>query len=175
MTLWHLAVEIPPVWVRQGKGPKRRSVKAPGLPALHNLGSGRWGARPFTEQQERLLKAELLRWRRPPVGDDRRFSCLLVRVSRRSLDWDVSNDKAGELFRAIGGDNAGSSLKKIRDTMAWWLRLRDDRDPRVQWGVGQRWGPPGHVGLEVWLALQGEHWWELQDRFLRGELAGGEG
>jgi hypothetical protein len=172
---WQIAVEIPPVWVTRGKGTKRRTTKVPGLPALHNLGSGRWGAKAFTAPQEKLLKAELLKWRRPSLGSEQRYSILLVRVSRHPLDWDVSNDKAGELFRAIGGDNAGSSLKHARDIMAWWLRLRDDRDPRAQWGVGQCWGPPGYVGIEVFLAARTEHWWELPERFLRGELTGGEG
>jgi hypothetical protein len=158
---WSIAVEVP---AKTARGRKL------GLPALHNLGGGRWAAMPIVKEHKRLLQAALDARHGeplPPVLDSERcYDVLIVRVSRHPLDWGT-----GDRVRSIQGDNIGSALKAWRDQLAKWLDCEGgDRDPRVRWFVGQRWGPAKYVGVEVYLATWAEQWWTLQDRFLRGEL-----
>ncbi len=172
--IWTLTVEVPSkMWVWRGRGRRKYQAEAKlGLPALHNLGGGRWASMPIVREHKLLLKAaldarygELLPWH---LDSERWYDVLIVRVSRNPLDWSV-----GDKVRSIEGDNASSSLKAMRDCTAKWLMpgsTLGDRDPRVRWFVGQRWGPPKYVGVEVHLATWAEDWWTLQDRFLKGEL-----
>jgi hypothetical protein len=174
MTMWQLTVDVPPkMWTGRGCKRKQRDL---GLPALHNQ-RGVWTVARIVAEHHRLFSAalaarggELL----PPVLDSERcYDVLMVRVSRRPLDYDVSNRLSKAQFRAIGGDNASSAMKAFRDGIASKQLLdcdNGDRDPRVRWAVGQRWGPPSYVGVQVYLATWATNWWELQDRFLRGEL-----
>jgi hypothetical protein len=119
----------------------------------------------IVEAHKELLRMALLPHRPPsPLPE---LDVLLVRVSRRPLDWGHGTRK-----RSLGGDNPSSALKAFRDGFSKWLGCTDDRDPRVSWWVGQRWGPPKYVGVEIFVARRADpaRWWDLPDRFLRGEL-----
>lgn len=65
-----------------------------------------------------------------PGGD---LSVLLRRVSPRPLD----------------DDNLRGALKAVRDELAVWLGLPDDRDPRVSWLYDQRRGGVKEHAVEV--------------------------
>lgn len=168
---WHIAVEVPAkMWATNGRGHHRRRVQVPlGLPALHNQ-RGVWTIARIVAEQKRILTAALAARDGELLPPARYNGCcydvLMVRTSRRHLDCSVR----GRGHCSVGGDNVGSALKTTRDVLAKWLGLPNDNDPRVRWFVGQKWGPPKYVGVEVYLATWAEQWWELQDRFLRGEL-----
>jgi len=71
----------------------------------------------------------------PPLPAD----VLLTRIAPRPLD----------------DDNLSNALKAARDTVADWLGLPDDRDPRVRWLYGQAVDPqrrPKYQALRVTIA-----------------------
>jgi hypothetical protein len=51
--------------------------------------------------------------------------------------------------RVLDDDNLRPALKAVRDEVAAWLGLPDDRDQRVSWEYDQRRGKPGQYAVEI--------------------------
>jgi hypothetical protein len=101
-----------------------------------------------------------------------RFDVLLGRRAPRPLDCAIQSEtpwKDGG--RGIYGDNLESAMKPTRD---WAARrvfgLDGDSSPLIRWHVGQeRSGKPKLYQISVLIVPAVGRWWELPDRWLRGE------
>lgn len=92
-----------------------------------------WAKKAKRTSNQRIQTATILkafRVERPELP----CSVLIRRVAPRDLDR---------------GDNLPGSQKGIRDQIADWLGLPNDRDPRVTWEYDQRKDRPRTYGVEV--------------------------
>ena len=91
------------------------------LPSRGNVASGKgWRDRAKLVKKQHETLARSFFGRHAKV-DNHRLDVLLTRVAPRDLD----------------DDNLRQSLKAVRDFVAEWLGLSNDRDPRVRWEYAQ--------------------------------------
>ena len=96
-----------------------RQIEIPmSLPSRANLETGHWSRARIVARQRRTVEKALLAVTRPGLP----ITVLLKRISPRELDRE---------------DNLPMCLKGPRDTIARWLGLPDDRDPRCRWLYSQ--------------------------------------
>jgi hypothetical protein len=97
------------------------------LPSRGNAKSGatRWDRHKLVKQQRKTMaRALLVNGPHPAYRNGQlhaELDVLLIRIAPRPLD----------------DDNLRQSLKHPRDSLALWLGLPNDRDPRVRWLYGQ--------------------------------------
>jgi hypothetical protein len=175
---WSLTVDIPASDLvrREGKIVRRTL----GIPAVHNLRD--WTLRnTLTKLHKAQLDAGLLtspgkRWAadvlKRRLANGEHFDVLLIRRAPRPLDSAIHHGQWKHGGRMIYGDNASSAVKGGRDwTAKRVFGLDGDSSPLLRWHVGQeRSGKAKLYQLSVLIAPAAERWYELPDRWLRGQL-----
>jgi len=174
---WSLTVEVPEDELVRDKrgGIIRRPLS---IPALHNTRDWkrcsavtRAHKAALDAAQAELLVARNQGWHtrqiRQHLAAGEALDVLLIRRAPRPLDCAVQRDGRG-----IYGDNLGSSLKPTRDWVAKRvLRLEGDSSPLVRWHCGQeRSDRPRQHQIVILIVPALATWWELPDRWLRGEI-----
>jgi hypothetical protein len=175
---WSITVEVPADDLVRRKGKLVRRTL--GIPAVHNLRD--WRLRSALAKGHRakldaaLLASPGLRSRAELIQQQLkagvRWDVLLIRRAPRPVDCAVQEGEWSAGGRGIGGDNLGSSLKAARDwTANVVLGLAGDSSPLVRWGVGQeRSYKPRLYQIAILVMPATGRWYELPDRWLRGEL-----
>jgi hypothetical protein len=74
-------------------------------------------------------------------------SLILTQIERPALPLVVTMIR--EAPRPLDDDNNVSSFKGVRDSIAKWLGLPNDRDPRVRWLYEQRKVPRAKAGTRI--------------------------